>query len=367
MSSVCDARQPVKGSGPRLTPAPLLFLERGSVRNYQRVVLFALVLLLACVVAYQVRGALLLIYVSTVFAVVLSPVVERVHRLRLWKWQPGRGVAMLLSITATLAAITVFLLFALPPIITDIQEFTKSLPEQVARLRVRLANMPYAERINLDTIGGVATKVLGGVPGVVGQAAQTIVSVVTVVILTAYLILDGRQVFDWCLSLVPDASRERLRGALLRAGRRMRNWLVGQALLMLILGSLSAVVFGLLGIRYFFALAVFAGLANVVPLLGPVITVILASLVAATDSFSKVLGVWIFYFVYQQLENAFLTPRIMQAQVELSATAVVVALLIGGELAGIPGALVAVPSAVLVAVLADEYLVKEADLPVGAG
>jgi predicted PurR-regulated permease PerM len=182
--------------------------------------------------------------------------------------------------------------------------------------------------------------------------------VATVVILTAYLILDGSEVFGWSMSLVPAGERGRLRAALVRAGLRMRNWLVGQALLMLVLGSSSALVFGLLGVRYFFALAVFAGVANVVPLLGPIVTVILASLVAATDSFGKVLGVWVFYFVYQQVENAFLTPRIMQTQVQLSPVAVVIALLVGSELAGIPGALVAVPSAVLVSVLANEYLVQ---------
>ncbi len=326
----------------------------------RRIVLFAFGLALACAVAYQVRGALLLIYVSAVFAVVLSPAVERVHRLRLWRWQPGRGAAMLLIVAGLMVLAFLFMLYAVPPILNDIQEFGKSLPDHVRHLNARIKTLPFGDRINFETIAGAAAKLIGGVPGLVGQAAQVIVSLATVIILTAYLILDGRRVFDWGMSLVPDESRGHLQGAILRAGKRMRSWLVGQAMLMLILGSASAVVFGLLGIRYFFALAVFAGVANVVPLLGPVATVILASLVAATDSFGQVVGVWIFYFIYQQIENAFFTPRIMQAQVELSATAVVVALLLGGELAGIPGALVAVPSAVLVSVLADEYLVHPA-------
>jgi predicted PurR-regulated permease PerM len=141
----------------------------------------------------------------------------------------------------------------------------------------------------------------------------------------------------------------------------MRGWLVGQAMLMLILGSSSAVAFGLLGVRYFYLLAVFAGVANIIPQLGPILTVVIAGLVAAIDSFPKFLGVVIFYLAYQQVENAFLTPRIMKRQEELSSTAVIVALLIGGELAGIPGALVSVPSAVLVAELIDEYLVHRPD------
>jgi predicted PurR-regulated permease PerM len=139
----------------------------------------------------------------------------------------------------------------------------------------------------------------------------------------------------------------------------MRGWLAGQFLLMLILGVSSGVTFGLLGIPYFYLLAVFAAVANIIPLLGPLVTVILAAGVAATDALWKVLGVVIFYFVYQQVENAFLTPRIMKAQVELSSAVVVIALLIGSALAGIPGALVAVPTAVLVSEIAGEYLMKQ--------
>jgi predicted PurR-regulated permease PerM len=91
-------------------------------------------------------------------------------------------------------------------------------------------------------------------------------------------------------------------------------------------------------------------------MLGPVVSVILAGLVAAFDSWGKVVGVLIFFFVYQQIENAFLTPRIMKTQVKLSAPAVLVSLLIGSELAGITGAMMAIPTAVLVSVLIDSFV-----------
>jgi predicted PurR-regulated permease PerM len=138
----------------------------------------------------------------------------------------------------------------------------------------------------------------------------------------------------------------------------MRKWMIGQALLMLIIGSASAVALGFMRVRYFILLAAIAGLANIIPFLGAILTVILASLAAAMDSTLKVLGVLIFYFVYMQVENAYLTPRIMESQVGLSSTAVLVALLIGDEFAGVAGALVAVPTAVLVSVLLNEYVVK---------
>ena len=87
----------------------------------------------------------------------------------------------------------------------------------------------------------------------------------------------------------------------------------------------------------------------------------LALLVAAIDSWGRVLGVAIFYLIYLNLENSFLTPRIMKSSVGLPGLAILVGLVIGSELAGVTGALVSVPTAVLVSVLLDEYLVtKEA-------
>jgi predicted PurR-regulated permease PerM len=93
--------------------------------------------------------------------------------------------------------------------------------------------------------------------------------------------------------------------------------------------------------------------------LGAAVCVALALLVAAIDSWGRVLGVAIFYVVYLQIENSILTPRIMRNSVGLPGLAILVALLLGSALGGVPGALVSVPTAVLVSVLLDEYLVKK--------
>ena len=101
------------------------------------------------------------------------------------------------------------------------------------------------------------------------------------------------------------------------------------------------------------------GLMNIVPIAGGVITILLVGLVAALDSWTKMAGVFIFYLVYVNIENAYLTPRIMRSSVNLMGLTVLIALIAGTELAGIVGALVAVPTAALIAVLIDEYLVQK--------
>jgi predicted PurR-regulated permease PerM len=139
----------------------------------------------------------------------------------------------------------------------------------------------------------------------------------------------------------------------------MGKWLVGQGSLMIILGVASTIVYLSLGVRYAYALGVLTGLLNIVPVLGAAVCVALALLVAAVDSWGRVIGVAIFYFIYLQLENSYLTPRIMRNRVGLPGLAIFVALLLGSEFEGVVGAMVSIPTAVLVAVLAEEYLANK--------
>ena len=186
-----------------------------------------------------------------------------------------------------------------------------------------------------------------------------IFDLLTAFILCVYFMLEGSSAYQWLMSLLPVDKRLRLAVTLQKAERRMSKWLVGQGLLMLILGTSSTIVFGLLHVRYFFLLGVLMGLMNIIPIAGGVITILLVASVAALDSWAKMAGVFIFYLIYVNIENAYLTPRIMRSSVNLMGLTVLIALIAGTALAGVVGALVAVPTAALVAVLMDEYLVQK--------
>jgi len=327
-----------------------------TVTRWARLVLLSFAIGLLLAIAYIVRSALLVVYVAAVFAVVLTPAVNAVHRVSLLGWRPSRGAAILIILATIVTALVLLFVFAIPPIVSDLGDLGKQLPRRLNNLRDRMSSVPILRNVNFSGLERYFGTIAGGVASLITNTTQAVISAVAIVTLTAYLILDGNRVFNWSMSLFPREVAERLRPTLLRAGARMRKWLIGQAMLMLILGSASAVVFGLIGIRYFYLLAVFAGVANIIPLLGPVLSFVLATLIALTDSLWKVTGVLIFYLVYQQVENAFLTPRIMKSQVQLCPSAVLIALLLGGELAGVTGALVAIPSAVLFSEIIDEYV-----------
>ena len=139
-------------------------------------------------------------------------------------------------------------------------------------------------------------------------------------------------------------------------------WLGGQVLLGFLIGLTSAIGLAVLGVPYFFVLAVICGIGEMIPMVGPLLSAIPAVAVAFTVSPGLALAVAVFFFLQQALENNVLVPRVMGQQVGLSAVTVIIALSIGSELLGLVGALLAVPTAAIIQVLVEELLLdpKEA-------
>lgn len=334
-------------------------------RTLRSDIVFTFVLGIGLAVAWQLHKELALLYVSALFAVVLMPVIRGVQRIKIGKWSPGRGAAIAIILLGVSGATTLFVLFALPPVIRDMQGFIKDLPNRGPELLDRVKRLPFASHLDVaslnarlqDYVSNFATFLLTSAGAWAGELVQIIAGIV----LTIYFMLEGEHAYYWFLSFFSPLRRERLNQTLLRADVRMGRWLLGQGTLMLILGVYSTIIFTLLHVRYSYALGVLMGVFNIIPVMGAVISMTLVCLAAAMDSWMRVVYVIIAYLIYAQVENSYLTPRIMRSSVDLPGLAIIVALLIGSALEGIVGAMVAVPTAVLVAVLLDEYAVKRAD------
>lgn len=334
-----------------------------SERNLRGDIVFVFVLAAVGYVCWLARDVLVLLYVSALFAVVVSPIVRFVGQVRVGRWQPFHGFAIFYLLIAALAAIVGFGFLAIPPVVRDLQTFGGEMPSRIPNLFMRAVNLPFLGELRTAGIGAkiqdmmstAATQVLLAAK----NSAGVLLRIVTGIILTIYFILDGKLAYKWFLSFFPVERRGRLDLALQRANIRMGKWLLGQGSLMLILGIASTLVYVSLHVRYPYALGVLTGMLNLIPLLGAVISIGIAVVVAAVDSWGRVLGVGIFFLAYIWIENWFLTPRIMRNSVDLPSIAILTALLLGFELDGVPGAMVAIPTAVLVAVLVDEYLVQK--------
>jgi predicted PurR-regulated permease PerM len=251
-----------------------------------------------------------------------------------------------------------FLLFAVPPMYHDLQTAAANLTIRLQEFSNVLHKLPFTQKVDLTRLADYLSSGGSDPYELVRAVGGAMFALFSWMILTAYFVLDGQPAFYWFLSFFAEPQRGRLRSTMLRADKRIRHWLVGQGLMMLILGVAAGVTFWMMHVRYSLFLAVMAGLLNIVPFAGPFTSFMLSSTVAALDSGTKFMAVVAFYFLYQQFENAYLYPKVMRYSVDLPPLAVIVALSLGAALAGVLGALIAVPCAAVVGVLLDEYFVR---------
>jgi predicted PurR-regulated permease PerM len=326
-------------------------------------IVFFFVILISLGLAWKLAKELEILYVSALFAVVLMPIVNWICKLKIRGWHPPRAIGIVLMIVAVGAALAIFFLVALPPVLRDLREFLTDLPQRVPEAFAKLKRIPMADKLGIDT---AAQKVQGAIEatasylfGALPQWLSHVFDLLTGAFLCLYFMLEGEHAYEFFLSLIKPEPRQRLDRTLRKAETKMSKWLLGQGLLMLILGVTSTIVFEIFHVRYAILLGVLMGLFNIIPVAGAIITMSLVCVVAALDTWTKLLEVVIFYLIYVNLENAIITPRVMKTSVDLMGLTVLVALLIGTALAGIVGALVAVPTAALIVVLLDEYAVQK--------
>jgi len=320
--------------------------------------------------AYLVRDALLLVYVSCLLAIGFSPLVRVLERKRLLpmgsaKSRIPRWLAILVPYVGILCTIALVFTVIWPPLSEQAGALWAQLPDMFDRAQSFLVGKGLLnEHLTLSEAmkraqgpgGAAAEKVAGAVVGLAGG----IVGIVTILILSLYILIDADNLRSSILRLFPVEQRPRVAAATREVMVKVSAWLGGQLLLGAVIGTSSAIGLWALGVPFFYVLALVTGIGEMIPVVGPILSAIPALAVAATISLQKTLFVLIFLVVQQQLESHILVPRIMSRQVGVSPVTVLVALLIGGSLLGIVGAILAVPTAAILQVVANQMLTEYA-------
>jgi len=316
---------------------------------------------------WEVRDALLLIYISALIAIGLSPLVDELERKRLLRQRVPRWAAILVIYICIIAAVVAIGAMVIPPIVTQARELAMELPRLLHNAQLWLINrgvltreisareavQQTATNTAQDTLGFVANAVLGVIGGVFG--------LITVLVLAFYLLVDSTSLVLVFLRLFPREKRARLEDACRRVTHKISAWLGGQLLLGAVIGSTAALGLFLLGVPFFWVLSLIAGIGEMIPIVGPILSAVPAIAVALSVRPTLALGVLLFFIGQQQLENHLLVPKIMQRQVGISPVFIIIALLIGGSLLGVMGAILAVPTAAILQVLLEETLTDPAE------
>ncbi len=341
--------------------------------DVRRIVVLAVVVTLAGVVglwlAFLLRRVLLLVYVSGLLAIGISPAVRWLQRLAAGRRVP-RWLAITVIYVGLIAGLAALLLIVVPPLVAQASDLWRRLPGYLDRAQDALIGLgliahTYTWSELLQQVPNPAGALTGllGILGVVQGAIGVIGAFVTILVLPFYLLLEGPALQAGFVRLFARQHRPMLARVTHNVALKISAWLGGQLLLAFVIGGSAALGLWLLGVPYFYVLAALAGVGELIPVVGPILAAIPAVLVALTVSTETGVLTLAYFAVQQFVENHFLVPRIMERQVGVSAVAVIVSLLAGSELLGMVGALLAVPTVAILNVLAGEFLERAENPP----
>jgi predicted PurR-regulated permease PerM len=316
-------------------------------------------------VVWTARHVLAWVFVATFLALAIDPAVRRVQR---HTGLTHRGVAVLIVFTA-LTALWVGLGFLLiAPLVDQVTGLVDAAPGYVHDLTAGRGPLGFlqtryhiVDKVRQATSGGHGSGLTSGATtalSITKSVLTTIAAIVTIMFLTLFMVLEGPSWVQRGLGLVPEDRRDHWRGVLGRVSQTVSGYVTGNLLISLIAGSASALVLVLLGVPYALALGLLVAILDLIPLAGATLAGIVIVTVAALHSLSAGIIVAIFFILYQQVENHLLQPLVYGRTVELSPLTVLISVLIGAEVAGVLGALSAIPVAGTLQILVTETLAE---------
>ena len=328
-----------------------------------RTVLATLLVLLAvgaCLyVLWVSRQVLSWVLVALFLALALNPAVERLQRHGVRR----RGAAVAIAYLGALAAVAAITAAFVPTLVDQVGNFSDAVPGYVHDLTHGRGRLGFLEtRYHIvekvrETLhgGGGAQRLLGATGTAISltrSVLTAVVAAVTIAFMTLFMLLEGPVWIERLYGLLPDEKRPRWRAVGRDVYRTIGGYVTGNLLISLIAGIASGVLLFAVGVPYAVALGLIVAVLDLIPLAGATLAALVVTLVAfAANGLTAGIVVLAFFVVYQQLENHVLQPLVYGRTVQLSPLAVLVSVLVGAQVAGILGALGAIPVAGTIQVL----------------
>jgi predicted PurR-regulated permease PerM len=335
--------------------------DRDFTRRMLQTVATVTAVLLALAVLYVAREALMLIYISALIAMGFSPLVGLIQRPSHGRIRVSRTFAILAIYLTIVGALVLLALAVIPPAVAQGRELWARVPELfddfqrfLIRYRLMTRRITLQEAVlNAPTGSGgnAVTSALFAISSVIGG----VFGMVTILILSFYFLIEAEAIFHYLIRFVPADKRASVGTAARESVLKVSAWLRAQMTLAGVMGVFAAVGLGLMGEPYFYVIALIAAIGEMIPIVGPIIGGATAVAVAVATSPKLAVTVGIYFFVLHQLEANILVPKIMERRVGVSPVAVLIALLVGSALWGLIGAILAIPTAAILAVFIEEF------------
>jgi predicted PurR-regulated permease PerM len=322
----------------------------------------AIVVFAVLEVLWIARHVLTWILVALFLALAINPAVEWLQRHGVTR----RGYATAIAFIGALVLIAAIGATFIPTLVNQVNDFVDALPgyiDDITKGRGKLGFLETKYQIREKVEEAIRTGGTAKVLGLSGAAISITKSVITLVVatititfMTFFMLLEGPAWIERFYSLLPEESQPRWRGVGRDIYRTIGGYVTGNLLISVIAGTLTTIVLLIMGVPYAVALGLIVAILDLIPLAGATLAMILIGTVAFLHTVPAGIVVVAFFLVYQQVENHFLQPVVYSRTVQLSPLAVLIAVLVGAELAGILGALGAIPVAGTIQVLIVDWL-----------
>jgi predicted PurR-regulated permease PerM len=309
----------------------------------------------------RIWNILLLLFIAVLLAAAVNPIIRRLQRQGV-----PRGGAVAIVFLALLGTLAGILLLVIPPLIDEGRAFAADLPSYVEKTQRLLRDNPdLYQRIQDAANRGSAD------PGVVFQGflafssglIAAISNTVIVLVMTIYILADGKRIYAWCMRYLPEKQEDKVSRALPEISRVVSGYVIGQLITSAMFGAFTFVVLTLVGVPQPLFLAILAAFADAIPIAGVLIATVPAVLLALTVSWPAAAIVLVAYITYQQIENYIIVPRVYRDTLHVSSFAVLISVLIGGQLLGIIGVLLALPIAAAIPTIERIWIEEEGGPP----
>lgn len=316
-----------------------------------KTILLTFLIGLAGYVFYRLSSIFGLLFVSLLIVISIEPLIQYLMKRRFMGAFLGRNLAVILSYLIIVIVFLGILTIGLPPVLGQFKKMVFILVDFLNGFNINGGFEKYISEF-VTQISGVS----GGVVSTTLSIFENVTTLFSLLVICIYMSLDWINMKAKFYSLFPKKLRDDAIETVGEVETNIGEWIKGQLFLMLVIGLVSFLGLFVLGVDYAIALGLISGLLEFVPMLGPVLSAVLAGVIGFSMSPVKGFGVIILFTLIQQLENNLLVPKVMQKVSGFSPLVILLALLIGSEFFGLVGALTAVPVTMIGSIILKRVL-----------
>lgn len=317
-------------------------------------ILKVLAVVIGVYVLWTIKDIVGLVFVAWVFSSAVIPIVDYLQRKHIPRIVSVLGIVVLFAGILTLLGIML-----VPPLSAEITEISNIAPTYITQFKGLQESIPFDLAGSLKTFSQQITDISGQLLGAIMSLFGGIFTFIAVIVLTFYMIVEENAVKKLVQSFAPLNYQPYIIKKIHEVQDRLGGWLRGQLILSLIVGAMTYIGLVIIGVKYALVIALITGLLEFVPLIGAILSAIPAVFFALMQSPWKALFVVILFIIIHQTEGHLIQPNVMKRSVGLSPLIIIIALLIGAEIAGIIGTLLAVPVAVIISVFTEDLFVQK--------